>query len=256
MAAQSTHRRPVAAWLERVGQLGQMVGETLYHLAIGNVDLRDTLKQMVALGVESIPIVLIIAGFTGMVFSLQVSQEFDRFGAASLIGQLLGLAVIREFGPVLTGVVVAGRAGSAIAAELGTMKVTEQVDALRALAASPVQYLVVPRFLACVVMVPVLTVFANLIGMIGGYVVAVHQVGIIPAVFIESVTDYLVLWDLVGSIIKAAVFGILIAVVSCYRGLQTERGAQGVGDSTIASVVTGMISIFVTNYLLSALLYR
>lgn len=255
MALRSAQKGFFARWLEQIGQLGQMIGETLYHLAIGNVDLRDTLKQMVTLGVDSIPIVLVISGFTGMVFSLQVSQEFDRFGAASLIGRLLGVAVTREFGPVLTGVVVAGRAGSAIAAELGTMKVTEQVDALRALAESPVQYLVAPRFLACAVMVPVLTVFAILIGTAGGYFVAVHQVGIVPAVFIESMTTHLVLWDLVGSMIKAAVFGVLIAVVSCYRGLQTERGAQGVGDSTIASVVTGMISIFVTNYVLSALLY-
>lgn len=255
MALRSAQKGFFARWLEQIGQLGQMIGETLYHLAIGNVDLRDTFKQMVTLGVDSIPIVLVISGFTGMVFSLQVSQEFDRFGAASLIGRLLGMAVTREFGPVLTGVVVAGRAGSAIAAELGTMKVTEQVDALRALAESPVQYLVAPRFLACAVMVPVLTVFAILIGTAGGYFVAVHQVGIVPAVFIESMTTHLVLWDLVGSMIKAAVFGVLIAVVSCYRGLQTERGAQGVGDSTIASVVTGMISIFVTNYVLSALLY-
>ena len=112
-----------------------------------------------------------------MVFSLQVSQEFARFGAASLIGQLLGLAVVRELAPVLTGVVVAGRAGSAIAAELGTMKVTEQVDALKALATSPVQYLVVPRFLACAIMVPILTIFANLIGVFGGYLVSVYQVG-------------------------------------------------------------------------------
>ena len=158
--------------LERIGEVARLIFETIYYIIRGDVEVRSTAKQMVELGVRSIPLVLVINGFTGMVFSLQVAQELKSFGAESLIGQLLGLAIIRELGAVLTGVVVAGRAGSAIAAEIGTMKVTEQIDALKALATSPVQYLVAPRFLACMIMVPALTVFAHLIGMFGGYVVA------------------------------------------------------------------------------------
>ncbi len=245
----------VTRFFESLGQLTQLIGETLYYVMRGDVEFRNTLKQMVALGVESIPIVFIISGFTGMVFSLQVSQEFQRFGVTSLIGQLLGLAIVRELGPVLTGVVVAGRAGSAIAAELGTMKVTEQVDALKALATSPIQYLVAPRFLACVIMVPVLTVFANLIGLLGGYIVAVYQVGVIPQVFFESAISFLEIYDLFASLLKASIFGVIIVLAGCHKGLNTNKGAQGVGDATISSVVSGMMGIFIANYILSALLF-
>ncbi len=242
--------------LFQIGRIGQMIGETLYYILSGRVNLKETFKQMTALGVESIPIVFVISGFTGMVFSLQVSQEFARFGAAALIGQILGIAIVRELAPVLTGVVVAGRAGAAIAAELGTMKVTEQVDALRALGTSPVQYLVAPRFLACVIMVPILTVFANLVGMLGGYFIAVYQVGVISEVFYEMTVLYLTFYDVAVSLMKALVFGIIIVTVSCDRGLRTERGAQGVGDSAISAVVGSMIAVFIANYFLSAFFFH
>lgn len=245
-------RLKLVGFLETVGQIGQLIAEAVVHILRGDIELRQTINQMLALGVESLPIVFVISGFTGMVFSLQVSQEFERFGAAGLIGQLLGMAIIRELAPVLTGVVVAGRAGSAIAAELGTMKVTEQVDALRALGTSPVGYLVVPRFLACAIMVPILTVFANLVGLLGGYLVAVYQVGVIPQVFFESAVAYIGLYDLFVSLFKAFVFGVIIVMASCYQGLNTEKGAQGVGDATISSVVNGMIAIFIANYLLTS----
>lgn len=247
--------RAMKTFLERLGQLTLLVFETLYYIVTGKVELKPTIKQMVALGVESLPIACIISGFTGMVFSLQVSQEFDKFGAASLIGQLLAMAIIRELAPVLTGVVVAGRAGSAIAAEIGTMKVTEQVDALRALASSPAQYLVAPRLLACAIMVPILTIFGIIMGLLGGYVVAVYQVGVIPQVFYESAIAELGLYDLFVSLFKGFVFGMMIVVISCYKGLYAERGAQGVGDATISSVVSGMIALFIANYFLTALFY-
>lgn len=256
MQAAEENRNPFLVFLAAIGRVGGLLGETVYYVLRGDVDLRDTIRQMTALGVESLPIVFVISGFTGMVFSLQVSQEFARFGAASMIGQVLGIAIVRELAPVLTGVVVAGRAGSAIAAELGTMKVTEQVDALRALGTSPNQYLVAPRFLACAVMVPVLTIFANLVGLLGGYLVAVYQVGVIPEVFYEMTVSYLRLYDIGVSIAKALVFGIVIVTASCYRGLRTEKGAQGVGDAAISAVVSGMIAVFVANYFLSALFFR
>lgn len=241
--------------LERIGEVARLIFETIYYIIRSDVEVRSTAKQMVELGVRSIPLVLVINGFTGMVFSLQVAQELKSFGAESLIGQLLGLAIIRELGAVLTGVVVAGRAGSAIAAEIGTMKVTEQIDALKALATSPVQYLVAPRFLACMIMVPALTVFAHLIGMFGGYVVAVNQVGIIPRVFYQSSIRSIRFYDISCSLIKAAVFGIIVAVCGCVYGLKTDRGAQGVGTATIAAVVSSMIGIFISNYFLSALMW-
>lgn len=241
--------------LEKIGGIARLIFETLSYIIRGKVSLKSTANQMVALGVQSIPLVLIICGFTGMVFSLQVAQELEKFGAASLIGQLLAIAIVRELGPVLTGVVLAGRAGSAIAAELGTMKITEQVDALRALATNPVQYLVAPRFLACIIMVPVLTVFGNLIGMYGGYLVAVNQVGVIPQVFYESAINFISIYDLFCSLLKGAIYGMIVVVSGCIHGLGTEKGAQGVGDSTIASVVSGMVLIFIANYLLSAIMW-
>lgn len=249
-------KNPLFELLSQIGRIGQMAAEALFFILSGQVDLKDTFKQMTALGVESIPIVLVISGFTGMVFSLQVSQEFARFGAAAMIGQVLGIAVVRELAPVLTGVVVAGRVGSAIAAELGTMKVTEQVDALRALGTNPVQYLVAPRFLACAIMVPILTIFANFIGMLGGYLIAVYQVGVISEVFYEMTVLYLTFYDVAVSLVKALVFGIVIVSVSCYRGLSTNRGAQGVGDSAISAVVGSMIALFVANYFLSAFFFH
>ncbi len=242
-------------FLERIGSITRLLVETLYYVIRGDVEFRPTINQMVALGVKSIPLVLVISGFTGMVFSLQVAKTLESFGAASLIGQLLSIAIIRELGPVLTGVVVAGRAGSAIAAELGTMKVTEQVDALRALATSPVQYLVAPRFVASIIMVPVLTVFSNVIGMYGGFLIAVNQIGIIPRVFYESAVNFLSPYDLFCSLIKAVIFGIIIVMAGCVNGLKTGKGAAGVGSSTIMAVVNGMISIFIVNYFLSALMW-
>ena len=242
-------------FFENVGQIARLIMESIYHIFRGEVEFKNTAQQMVGLGVRSIPLVLIISGFTGMVFSLQVAQELKRFGAESFIAQLLGLAIIRELGAVLTGVVVAGRAGSAIAAELGAMKVTEQIDALKALATSPVQYLVVPRLIACMIMVPALTVFAHLIGMLGGYVVAVNQVGIVPLVYYQSSIQSISLYDISCSLIKAAVFGIIVAIAGCYHGLTTTKGAQGVGTATIAAVVSSMIGIFISNYFLSALMW-
>ena len=242
-------------FFENVGKIARLIAESIYHVVRGDVEFKNTTQQMVSLGVRSIPLVLIISGFTGMVFSLQVAQELKRFGAESFIGQLLGLAIIRELGAVLTGVVVAGRAGSAIAAELGAMKVTEQIDALEAMATSPVQYLVAPRLIACMIMVPVLTVFAHLMGMTGGYVVATSQVGIIPMVFYQSSIRAIRFYDIFCSLVKAAVFGMIVAVAGCYHGLNTNKGAQGVGKATIAAVVSSMIGIFISNYFLSALMW-
>ena len=182
---------------------------------ISKADGKETVRQMAKLGADSLPIVMMTILFTGMVFSVQTAKEFVRFGASSSVGGIVAIAMGRELVPVLTGVVVAGRIGAAIAAEIGTMKVTEQIDALKVMATNPTTYLVVPRFLAIVLMMPVLIVFANTIGNIGG----------------------------------------IIAIVACYKGLGAKQGAEGVGIATTGSVVLSIVLIFITNYFLSILLY-
>ncbi len=242
--------------LERLGRTAQLIGATFSLLLRGRIDRRELVHHMVTLGVDSLPLILVVSGFTGMVFSFQVSQEFNRFGLTSMIGQLMGMAVIRELGPVLAGVAVAGRAGSAIAAEIGSMKVTDQVDALRALATDPVEYLVVPRVAACALMVPVLTVFSNVVAIIGGYLVAVFGFRVVPVVFWEGTAAFVGLWDLVGSLVKGLVFGLLVALIGSDCGLKTSQGAQGVGRAAFSAVVSSLTAVFAANYFVSLLWFR
>lgn len=216
---------------------------------------RETLRQMALLGADSLPIVLMTILCTGMVFSVQTAKEFVRFGAASSVGGIVAIAMARELVPVLTGVVVAGRIGAAIAAELGTMKVTEQIDALRVMAANPVSFLVAPRFIAIVLMMPILIVFANLIGNVGGWIVAHYYAGIGTFTYENSIKMLAETYDMVGGMIKGSVFGAIIAIVGCYKGLNAPNGAEGVGLATTASVVLSIILIFITNYFLSIVLY-
>ena len=215
---------------------------------------RNLFKQMAQIGVGSIPVVLITATFTGMVLALQSYTGFKRFNAEGLVGTVVALSMTRELGPVLTALIVAGRAGAAIAAELGTMKVTEQVDALSTLAIHPIQYLVTPRLITGVVMLPVLTIFSDFIGIIGGYMVAVNLLDANAGVYLRRTTQYLEMEDILGGLLKAAVFGGIIASVSCYKGLQTEGGAEGVGRATTGAVVVSEMLVLISNYFLTAFL--
>lgn len=242
--------------LERVGRQVVLLTQIIGHILGGGVDRGVTLTQMVNLGFNSIPIVLIVAGFAGMVFALHTTREFARFGATALAGQVLGIAMVRELSPVLTGIVMAARGGSAIAAEVGAMQVTEQVDAMRALAVDPVEYLVVPRFVACTLMTPLLTIFANVLGLLGGCFVAACQVGVSGRAFLESVNYFLSVGDLVAGILKALIFGGIVALIGCSRGFMTEGGAAGVGESTTGSVVSAIITIFAVNYFLSTVIFH
>lgn len=217
---------------------------------------QHVLYQMAHLGVDSLPIVMLTILFTGMVMTVQISHEFIKYGAQSSVGGVIAIAMGRELAPVLTGVVVAGRVGAAITAEIGSMKVTEQIDALRVMAISPIAYLVVPRLIACMVMLPLLVVFADVIGTIGGYLVATLYSGIGSFTFLHSIKIFSVVNDVTGGLVKAAVFGAIIALVGCYKGLNAPGGAAGVGKATTGSVVNSIILIFVTNYFLSLLLYR
>ena len=223
------------------GRIMQLFLDTAARLK--NADARETIRQMSRLGADSLPIVLMTILFTGMVFALQTATEFVRFGAASSVV------------PVLTGVVVAGRIGAAIAAELGTMKVTEQIDALKVMATNPITYLVVPRFLAAVLMMPVLIVFANGIGNIGGWVVAHYYAGISNFTYVNSIKVFADIFDVTGGMLKSMVFGGIIAIVASHKGLGAKQGAEGVGLATTESVVLSIILIFIANYFLSAVLY-
>ena len=190
-----------------------------------------------------------------MVFTLQIANEFIRYGATSVIGGVAAMAIVRELGPTLTGVVFAGRVGAAIAAELGTMKVTEQIDALVSLAADPIRFLVLPRILACAIMLPLLALLADIVGVTGGYFVATGMKGITPNLFLESVRGLIGVPDVLKGLFKAALFGWVVAIVGCYKGINTRGGAQGVGAATTTSVVVSLLTIFVSNYFLSTMLF-
>ncbi len=213
------------------------------------------IAQMSHLGADSLLIVSLTLLFTGVVFTLQTAHEFIRFGAQSTVGGVISIAIGRELGPVLVGVVCAGRVGAAITAEISTMKVTEQIDALRVMAVSPVDYLIVPRMLACMVVVPILTIFGDVIGVFGGWAVAVHYSGISSSVFMSSIQSFAVTKDLTGGLIKAMFFGNVIAVLGCYYGLNCPDGAEGVGKATTKTVVASIIVIFILNALLTFIIY-
>ena len=251
--------------LEKIGSFVlerfEWVGSVILLLAAAVKEMRRPLRfrhifaQMSHLGVDSLAIVALTMLFTGMVMTLQVAHEFIRFGAQSTIGGVIAIAIGRELGPVLVGVVCAGRVGSAITAEISTMKVTEQIDALRVMATSPIGYLVVPRMIACMCMVPLLTVFGDVIGVFGGWFVAVHYAGIASYTFTNSIHVFVVPHDVTGGLIKAAVFGVVIAVLGAWYGLHAPEGAEGVGRATTKSVVAAIVCIFFLNVFLSFLLY-
>jgi phospholipid/cholesterol/gamma-HCH transport system permease protein len=207
------------------------------------------------IGVRSLPIVLIISSFTGMVFSLQIAKVFASFGLTTQLGQGLTLAFARELGPILTSVIVAGRVGSSITAVIGSMKVTEQVEALKTLSTDPIDYLVAPRIIAAGLMLPVLVIFSDFIGITSGLVMASLAANIPANNFIDGILTYSTFWDFLGGIIKSIFFGLVIAGVGTYKGLHTENGAVGVGKATTETVVTSSIIIFILNYFLSMILY-
>jgi phospholipid/cholesterol/gamma-HCH transport system permease protein len=243
-------------WAKRLLAALLLGGQVLVHLLKGKIHRRNTLDQMVAVGPASVLIALITAAFVGMVFTIQVSREFINFGATSAIGGVLAISLARELAPVLTAVILAGRVGSAFAAEIGTMQVTEQIDALYMLKTDPIDYLVIPRVIACFLMLPILTILSFVTGMIGGLIIANLMYGISNSIFLNSVHDLLSTWDLITSMIKGSVFGVLIAVIGSSWGLTTTGGAKGVGQSTTTAVVTALLAIFITNFFLSWLMFQ
>ncbi|MBM3463340.1 MAG: ABC transporter permease [Armatimonadetes bacterium] len=245
----------VIRWFEYLGALVYLLLDTLSWLGKGKVRASLVMSQMSLLGVASLGIVVITTTFTGMVLALQLADYAVRYGVTRYAGGGVALAMAREFGPMLTAIVVSGRAGSAITAEIGSMKVTEQVDALRAMAVSPVRYLVVPRFIALVVMMPVLATFAGLAGTVGGAYVAKVHANIGYATFFDSIRTVVVWSDVTSGLIKAMVFAVEICLISCLHGLRTSGGAAGVGRATTESVVNSMLMVFISNYFMSEWLF-
>jgi phospholipid/cholesterol/gamma-HCH transport system permease protein len=243
-------------WSRRLLAAVLLGGQVMVHLLAGKIHRRNTLEQMAVVGPESLLIALLTAAFVGMVFTIQVSREFINLGAGSAVGGVLALSLARELAPVLTAVIMAGRVGSAFAAEIGTMQVTEQIDALYVLKTDPIDYLVIPRVIACCLMVPILTVLSLLTGLIGGMFIADSLYGIPHKVFFDSVQSFLTTWDLCSAPIKGFCFGALIAVIGSSWGLTTTGGAKGVGQSTTTAVVTSLLAIFISNFFLSWLMFQ
>ena len=239
---------------EEIGTIALLYVDTMKQLT-RKPRFGAIVAQMSHLGVDSLLIVSLTLLFTGVVFTLQTAHEFIRFGAQSTVGGVIAIAIGRELGPVLVGVVCAGRVGAAITAEISTMKVTEQIDALKVMAVSPVNYLIVPRMIACMIAVPLLTVFGDIIGVLGGWVVATQYSGISSYLFTNSIKIFASIHDLTGGMIKAIFFGNVIAVLGCYYGLNCPDGAEGVGKATTKTVVTSIIVIFILNALLTFIIY-
>jgi phospholipid/cholesterol/gamma-HCH transport system permease protein len=246
----------VVAWMEEVGKVVNLAFETIRDIFRGKVNIKLTLDQMVKIGYESLPLAIVTSAFIGMVFAIQIASEFVKFGAGKYVGGVMSIGMARELGPAITGIVVAARVAAAITAELGTMKVTEQIDALEALGSSSIRYLVIPRFIAAALMLPLLTILADILGFSGGYVVAIAQGKINPVEYMENAQVFLKLWDVYGGLIKTFLFGMVIAIIACYKGLSTKGGAKGVGEATTSSVVVSLISLFITNYFLSVLFFK
>ncbi len=213
------------------------------------------LEQMNSIGVASAPIVLLISLFTGIVLALQSAYQMQKVSAEMYIASLVALSLTRELGPVLTALIVAGRCGAAITAELGTMRVTEQVDALETLSTNPIQYLVVPRFLALLVMVPLLTIYADIFGIIGGYLVGVGKLNITHAMYVKMTWDPLKIKDVMTGLVKSVSFAVIICVIACFEGMNAEGGAEGVGRATTSSVVRSFILIIIADCFFTAMFY-
>ncbi|KAL5213683.1 hypothetical protein ABZP36_002835 [Zizania latifolia] len=233
-----------------------LAGQVFHHVLTGRVHRRNLLAQLRRVGPGSAGVSLLTAAFVGMAFTIQFVREFTRLGLHRSVGGVLALALSRELSPVVTAVVAAGRVGSAFAAELGTMQVSEQTDTLRVLGAQPVDYLVVPRVLACVLALPVLTLMSFALGLASSAFLADSIFGVSTSIILESARRALRPWDLISSLLKSQVFGAIIAVVSCAWGVTTHGGAKGVGESTTSAVVISLVGIFVADFALSCLFFQ
>ncbi|HWA73029.1 MAG TPA: ABC transporter permease [Polyangiaceae bacterium] len=246
--------RPVLAILEQIGAAVELTGKTLVWMVRPPFRIVLLIQAMDFVGVGSIFIVALTGIFSGMVLALQTTHSLRQFGAEGIVGSLVAISLTREIAPVFTALMVTARAGSSMAAELGNMRVTEQIDALVTMGVSPVQYLLSPRLLASVLMVPLLCVLYTCVGMVGAWVVAVQWLGVDPGIFISNIEKYLVPNDFWMGQIKATVFGFLVCAIACAQGFNASGGAKGVGEATTRAVVQSAVAILIANYLLTSFL--
>ena len=247
--------RAVLALLAEIGRVALFLKEGLAQGLSPTFYGRQILDQMWRIGYNSLPVVGLTAFFTGGALALQIYLGSSRFNAESLVASIVALGITRELGPVLAGLMVAGRVGASIAAELGTMRVTEQIDALVTLSTNPFKYLVGPRLVAAVVTLPILVAIGDTIGIMGGYIVGTRSLGFNSYAYMKNTADFLHTGDVTSGLIKAAVFGFIIAVMGCYHGFNSKGGAQGVGRATTNAVVSAAILILAANFALTNLLF-
>jgi phospholipid/cholesterol/gamma-HCH transport system permease protein len=240
-------------FLEQLGDVGLLTRDFLKYLFRRPFESRLLIEQMDSIGVRSLNVVNLTGIFAGMVLALQMGHFLAKFGAKIYVSRIMGLSLLREMGPVLTALMIGARVGAGIASELGTMKVTEQIDAMRALGSSPVKKLVVPRVLAAILMLPVLTVCSDAIGLFGGLLIAVTQLHLTAAYFVTSLANNTHLEDFVSGIGKSVFFGYLISIIACSKGLNASGGADGVGRATTSAVVAAAISVLVADFFLTKL---
>ncbi len=247
--------RVFLAFIEATGRLALFIWSAAGCLLVPPFYFKQLRRQLIEIGYYSLPVVGMTAMFTGAALALQTYSGFSRFNAESSIAIVVVLAITRELGPVMAGLMVAGRIGAAYAAEIGTMRVTEQIDALTTLSTDPHKYLVLPRLLAGLTMLPLLVAVGDIIGVFGGYLVSIHDLGFAPGPYLKSTFEYLETKDVVSGLIKASVFGFIIALMGCYHGFNSKGGAQGVGAATTHAVVSASILILLSNYFLTAMFF-
>jgi len=242
-------------FLASTGRLGLFTGSAISHCFRPPFYFRIIVNQMIEIGYYSLPVVGLTAIFTGMILALQSYTGFARFSAEGAIANVVVLSITRELGPVLAGLMIAGRIGAAMSAEIGTMRVTEQIDALTTLSTHPMKYLVAPRILAGILMLPLVVLIADIIGVFGGYLIAVYKLGFNPANYLKNTWDFLQPIDVISGLVKASFFGFIVTLMGCYHGYNSKGGAQGVGTATTNAVVSASILILSMDYVLTELFF-
>ncbi|MBR1825239.1 MAG: ABC transporter permease [Alphaproteobacteria bacterium] len=243
------------AFIINLGYFTQFVAKSVYNCFMPPFYLRLFGAQFLNIGFYSLPVVGLTTLFAGMVIAIQTYSGISEYGAESVVASVVLISVTRELAPVLSALMVAGRIGAAMAAEIGTMRVTEQIDALVTLSANPFRYLIAPRIWAAIIVMPLLVLFGDIIGIFGGYLVGVYKLDFNPANYITNTMDFMQATDIVMGMVKAGVFGFIISVMGCYHGYRSKGGAQGVGEATTNAVVTASILILISNYLITELFF-
>ena len=236
-----------------IGRIVNFAGRGLYAMVTPRWFPQQILRQLGAIGFLSLPVVGLTAWFTGAALALNIYSGGDRFNAEQVMAQIVGLGITRELGPVLAALMLAGRVSAAIASEIGAMRATEQIDAMVTLSTDPFRYLIAPRLLAAIIALPLLTLVADIIGVAGGWQVAIHLLGVSPKIYIANTASFLTAWDVESGLIKAAVFGFIVGLMGCYHGMNATGGARGVGRATTSAVVSSAILILAADYLITSL---